>query len=157
MKKRNKIIKVLGLSYSHFWEVFLLIKNAISAESDAAKGNATTVSEPTKKKATSAKVTQSNKLRGEEIRLTTFDHPGSSKSPQFNKIPASKSGPSKVKNTQSKATQMRHNLSSQRLQGNEDIDDDVRNLRDQNVFRRFNCVFVCFWQILLRFSLLLRA
>ncbi|CAD1471505.1 unnamed protein product [Heterotrigona itama] len=100
-------------------------QNDPGKESDEAKENATTVSEPTKKKATGAKVNHSNKLRGDEIRLSALDRPGSSKSPQFNKIPATtKSGPSKVKSTQSKATQMRQNSSSQRLQGNEDIDDD---------------------------------
>lgn len=124
---------------------FSLIKRAISAESDAAKENAT-VSEPTKKKkATGA--TKVDTLRGEEIRLTALDHPGSSKSPQFNKIPGSKFGRSKVKNTQNKATQMRHNLSTQRLQGNEDIDDDVRKL----AFDRSSCVSL-FSRISLRFQ-----
>lgn len=113
-------------------------QNDPGKESDATKENAT-VSEPTKKKATGAKV---NKLRGEEIRLTAFDRPGSSKSPQFNKIPASKSGPSKVKNTQNKATQMRHNLSTQRLQGNEDINDDSSSLDAENVGRSQKYVLV---------------
>ena len=126
-----------------FEKFISLIKHAISAESDAAKDNAT-VSEPTKKKAIEAKV---DKLRGEEIRLTALDHPGSSRSPPFNKIPASKSGPSKVKNTQSKATQMRHNSSTQRLEGNEDIDDDVRNESDSCLvpFHESCCVLVFFF------------
>ena len=104
------------------------------------------MSESSKKETTSVQNQQLNKLRGIEntvaIRLTAFDHPGSSKSPQFNKKPISKPGPSKVKSTQNKATQMRQNLSTQRLQENEDIDDDdVRNGIIVTIIYTFRCFF----------------
>lgn len=95
-------------------------------ESDAAKEN-TAVKESSKKEATGIKIAQSNKLRNVDntvIKLTTFDYPGTSKSHQPGKKPSTKPGHSKVKSTQSKATQMRENLSTQRLQANEEIDDD---------------------------------
>ncbi|XP_073967794.1 uncharacterized protein [Bombus fervidus] len=120
-------------------------QNDPGKESDVTKENAT-VSESSKKETTSVQNQQSNKLRGIEntvaIRLTAFDHPGSSKSPQFNKIPISKPGPSKVKSTQNKATQMRQNLSTQRLQENEDIDDDDSSLDIENVGRPQKYVLV---------------
>lgn len=89
------------------------------------------ISESAKKEATDTQVKVSNKLQGAgksvAIKLTALDRPGTSRSPDFAKQKQiSKSGQSKVKSIETKATQMRQSSSAQRLQGDDDIDDDVR-------------------------------
>lgn len=99
---------------------------------DAAKENAA-VNESTRKEATDTKIRQSSKSRGREnivaIKLTSFDRPETSGSPGTNKKSVSKVDQGKAKSSQDKAVQMRQNSSTQRLQGDEDNDDDVRYTR----------------------------
>ncbi|KZC07433.1 hypothetical protein WN55_09425, partial [Dufourea novaeangliae] len=89
---------------------------------NAATENAT-ISESTRKEAIEDKkenaLTADN--RSVAIGLSTFDNPGPSRV-QPSKKNAIRGN---TKTTQEKSTQMRQNSSSQRLQGNEDVDDDV--------------------------------
>ncbi|CAK9832269.1 hypothetical protein ANTRET_LOCUS9121 [Anthophora retusa] len=104
-----------------------------SGKDDVTKENAT-VSESSNKEALDKEVKQSNKLRVAEdsvaIKLTPFDRPGPSKSPQNINKTTKISAQNKQKSKQNKSTQMRQNLSTQRLQGDEDIDDDTSMVDD---------------------------
>ncbi|KOC70613.1 hypothetical protein WH47_03629 [Habropoda laboriosa] len=130
LKRENErtIARYLSSLLSHVRDPRSRSFNQNDSRSDDVTKESATVSESSNKEAVDKEIKQSNKLPAGEasvaIKLTPFDRPGPSRSPQYIPKTIKKSDQNKPKTNQHKCTQMRQNLSTQRLQGDEDIDDD---------------------------------